>query len=250
MSNFIKPSCDRKTRAYDNEFNTFGLMPGPDGSCPCATTGEGGCWNKPVGHRVNTCYVDRLMRCWSNLKKLLAHNTKLLMSSTQQEMFKHLTGEFDRYVDTNSDRQQHPAYRIHWSGDIFSLAYACALKDAMSFYPFIKFWCYTRSLFAIPVLCDVPNLSLYISADPCNLRQAVDCYMKYKDKANTLNIAYMSDIHDFNQRLKYILKVRTKSILDMQLAACPVDAGKLAIDGGCNKCRMCIDGKKSVWFKT
>lgn len=252
----IKPSCDRKTRAYKNEKNTFGLLPGPNGSCPCATTGEGGCWNKPVGHRLHTCYVDSTMNCYHGVKGVLRHNTKLLMGATQQTMFHLLHHEFDRFntkhdslINTDMWRRN-PAYRLHWSGDIFSLAYAQALRDAMSFFPHIKFWCYTRSLFAVPVLCDVPNLSLYISADPCNLKQAAVCYDQYKSRGNNLNIAYMAGEDTFVEKAKYATGIKSRRILGMKLTPCPADAGKMQVDGACNKCRMCINGQKSIWFAT
>lgn len=247
MIDKIKPTCDRKTRAYKNESNTFGLLPGPRGSCPHATTGVGGCWNKPVGHRLHTCYVDNIMRVYHNVKGALRYNTKLLMKLTRRGMTEQLAIEFHRFLtandryNTNNEGKAYPAYRIHWSGDIFNLDYANALASAMTMFPRIRFWCYTRSLFAVPVLCDVPNLSLYMSADECNICDVIDCYRKYGDKSNRLNIAYMSKENDL---------INYTALRRIKVAPCPADAGSMAVDGACNKCRMCIDGKKSVWFAT
>jgi hypothetical protein len=64
-------------------------------------------------------------------------------------------------------------FRIHWDGDFFSRTYAMAWAGVIAVYPEINFWVYTRSFtdecFVIDILSGIPNLTLYLSADPVNI---------------------------------------------------------------------------------
>ena len=182
---YLKPTSDRKTRFWTNQYNTFGLLPGPvkaGGTCPGCTTGEGGCWHLAKGRKTHTCYVDGLMGCYKGVKAILQHNTDLLKSSTREEMEDILSDEFNRFrrVELMHARKSSTAanlhYRLHWSGDVFSTVYAEALKAAMEASPDIQFWTYTRSWDIVPILCTVPNLKLYLSLDAQNILSGLVCY--------------------------------------------------------------------------
>lgn len=66
-------------------------------------------------------------------------------------------------------------FRIHWDGDFYSLPYAQAWRETVLRYP-DEFWAYTRSfrpeLNVVPLLRDVPGLTLYLSVDAANYRDA------------------------------------------------------------------------------
>lgn len=267
----IKPTGDRKTRFYSSQKNTYGLLPGIEGSCPCATTTIGGCWNIPAGRKTPSCYVAGTMSAYPGVKGILQHNTRILRSADEATKTAILVAEFTRFYDSETKRKRaglaHKLnYRLHWSGDIFNEEYARALKVAIARHPAITFWCYTRSFFTVPILCELPNLILYLSLDPVNIQAGLSTFNENKTKTNKLQICYMSKTNDFASHL-----YRTQQILDEEnklrktmklkqkenwataavLRDCPVDAGRMPLDGGCAKCGGCICAEpKAVWFET
>jgi len=235
----LKLTNDRKTRAHKNQKNTFGLLPGnpsKGGSCPGATTGKGGCQHVADGKKNATCYVEPLMKAYTNVRKSLEHNTELVKNATEDELvelFYDMFAEFKR-IETKRGRGDSLHFRHHWSGDMLNELYCRALKTAMLKFPEISFWTYTRSWFALPILSDVPNLTLYISADEVNLNQALKVYMDYTDNDN-VSVAYMGE--------------EKPEIKDLLMTACPVDNNKMALEEACQKCKLCLKGKP-IFFKT
>lgn len=269
----IKPTCDRKTRFYKTQQNTFGLLPGSDkeGTCPGATTAPGGCWWKAPGRKTCICYVDGLLRAYKNIRGTLEHNTLLLKDATQKEQVQLLNDEFVRFRQAEFKRNKRTGepvqlhYRLHWSGDIFDYEYAHSIAQAVKQHKDISFWCYTRTFFAVPILNDIPNLNLYLSLDPVNVQPGLLTYNRYK--TDTLQVCYMSDEQTFDEhcsRTKTILEQENtlKRILqrkpddlswldDCKLINCPVDVGTLNLEEGCAKCKNCIrKPPKPVWFKS
>ena len=122
----ITPTCDRKTKFWNAQKNTFGTMPGPDQTCPGATIGEGGCWTRPGGRKTHTCYVDAVLLCYKAVGPVLAKNTKVLKQATQTEMFDILCREFSRFQKAEFGRFDRTGempqlyYRLHrkaaWNG--------------------------------------------------------------------------------------------------------------------------------------
>lgn len=277
MNIALKSSGDRKVKFRENQRNTFGLLPGPEGTCPMATTGKGGCRCVKPGRKNPTCYVYNIMTAYGAVEGVLKHNTDLLRSLTPQEKIRVLTDEFKRFR-TIELKQKEPQlfYRIHWAGDIYDKDYLVALKAAMSEFPDITFWCYTRMLpYAEWLAGTTPNLILYYSLDKVNLLPGLQAYFKAvanEKYAGNLQICYMSEEDDFAEMYQFAY---TQNMLwdilaqfnepnpvtypwpkdPPKLRVCPVDAGKLAGEFGCSKCRSCVnkkDGWKatSVWFKS
>jgi hypothetical protein len=151
-------------------------------------------------------------------------------------------------------------YRIHWSGDIYDVEYADALAKTMTDNSDIRFWCYTRSFFSVPTLCDIPNLSLYLSLDPVNYVEGMAAYTKLKTPGRHLAVCYMAKEKNFEQFEQAVRDELTQhDANDVQISAavnprfspCPVDTGKLKAEGGCMTCGKCIrPGPVNVWFKT
>jgi len=269
----LKPTCDRKTRSYPTQKNTFGLLPGLEGTCPYATTAPGGCWHIADNKKLPECYVARTMSVFKGVGPALAHNTQLLQHATQWEMVELLDAEFQRFKKTELRRTKKGQttdlrYRLHWAGDIFNETYAQALAQAIQLNSDISFWCYTRSFFAVPILCNIPNLILYLSLDPVNVQAGLITYTDYKTERNNLQICYMNSENDFPEHVgralqiaegrNQIRKMLGGSERPLQacsidaMRVCPVDAGKLDLESGCAKCKKCIDptGAKPVWFRT
>jgi len=231
----IRASSDRKTQAYPAQRNTFGTLPGlpgEGGTCPGATTGAGGCSHVWKGRKTKVCYVDKLIRAYKGVKGVLQHNTEELTKATHDEKVALFITEFLRFYDEEKRREKSDAfwYRLHWSGDVPDEEYAWALKEAMEACPFIKFWGYTRSLFSVPILAGTKNLRWYISADATNVEESWELYQKYLMDPEVNNIHFC-----------YLGKERPK---ELKLATCPVDAGRLDLEGGCHKCQLCFKGAR------
>lgn len=228
----LKPSADRKVWAYKNQKNTFGLLPGPEGTCPGATLGPGGCRTIVKPGRPD-CYVYRMMSIYKGVRGVLEHNTDLLKNATFEEQVELLNEEFKRFREVAKNNLVcADKYRLHWSGDIFDRQYAEALRAALLTNQDIQFWTYTRTFDVIDVFEDVDNLQLYLSLDACNVQEGLDAYDKHRRA--TLHLCYMGD--DPPQ-------------LSESFIGCPVDSGQLALEGACQKCKLCLRGR-NIWFKT
>jgi len=271
----IKPSEDRKVRARSGQKNTFGILPGRDGSCPGATRGCGGCESPAEGNKTPVCYVYGLMRAYSGVRGVLEHNTRELKAADRAGMADLLKREFERFAAAEARaRVPGSAYRIHWSGDIFSRTYAEALVDAMREFPAIKFWCYTRSIpYGVLLAQRLDNLSMYLSLDKVNLYAGLRGYFDaLADTGNVLrsplHLAYMAERNDFAEayarayNLHDVLQtVDAQSgdegrhhpwpVKPVKLASCPVDEGSIPLEGGCHACRMCFRANPAhVFFQT
>jgi len=279
----IKASCDRKTRFYKTQKNTFGLLPGLEGTCPGATTGTGGCWHKAPGRKTCVCYVDSLMRCYTGIRGILTHNTKVLYDcqgtdNEYDQMVELLNAEFERFRAAEARRSKktgtppHTYYRLHWAGDVFDKTYAKAIATAVKHNSDINFWIYTRSFDILPQLVGVVNLAVYLSLDPVNVQTGLVAFEEatriiedYGLKHN-IQICYMNHENDFDKhkdravtilegrnQIRKLLGEPTRDlswITDMQLRTCPVDTGKLELESGCANCKKCLHAKVPIWFRS
>lgn len=253
----IKPTCDRKTRFHKNQYNTFGLYPGIEspGTCPCATIGAGGCCTIKPGRKLPTCYVFRTMSAYKSVANVLLHNTNELRSATVSQQVKLLCDEFSRFQASELKRGADASlyYRLHWSGDVYDIYYAKALIEAMHEFPNITFWNYTRDFSLGQYLArETTNLTQYLSLDCINLESGLQAYYRWLETPNagTLRLCYMAAENDMEKQYN-ALKKRNPDWPDdaPRLSACPVDEGKMPLDGACAKCRKCINGD-NIWFMT
>ena len=273
----IKPTCNRKTRAYAGQENTFGLLPGNTlwkneimGTCPGATSGEGGCCHVKDGRKTPECYVFGTIGAYPGVYPVLRANTMTLRDD-QVMMYTKLTKEFSRFYEKEATRKAQGKpysynYRLHWSGDIFNDDYAYALRSAILDFPSVNFWCYTRNMAAVPVLNNIPNLKLYISLDPQNFDEGMSTYTENKDACPNLRLCYMSPVNDFKERLAAYIpkfvgqnmlrkilgsKLKNEALVEFPISTCPADAGQAESDGCCHRCGMCL-GKndRNIWFKS
>lgn len=257
MVESIRPTSDRKTRAWGRQKNTFGLT--HIVTCPGATYGVGGCCEIKPGRKTKVCYVDSLVRAYTNILPALKHNTQLLMGSSREQQTVLLIQEFKRFYDAEIKHakrvgtEPHLWYRWHWSGDFFDPGYVDAGVDAMREFPELKFWAYTRSFFAVPKLAEVKNLVTYISLDIINMRDGMQTYYDTLKNSNNGNVqvAYMSPerVNDFDTRWEAV-RCKDWPTYPVKMDTCPVDTGKLPLEGGCTKCRKClsIGNLPPIWF--
>ncbi|WP_457026980.1 GP88 family protein [Geodermatophilus sp. SYSU D01119] len=140
-------------------------------SCPGATATCG-----------QVCYAGKLEKLYKGVLDVPTSNMQALLGRDQAGMAELLADMIDDFRADCERADKRGAvvprdFRIHWDGDFFSLSYAEAWADVIRAALDIRFWAYTRSfdpaaLDVLPVLADLPNLSIYLSVDPDNLEAA------------------------------------------------------------------------------
>lgn len=224
VANAVSPNGKTPTIA-----NTFGLPSGKSYSCPGATS---------VCEKI--CYAGNLERIYKGVKEILVDNWNQLKDASQPQMealLYQMIDEFDKECDK---RNAEKLFRIHWDGDFFNETYAKAWKNVILGFPNIQFWVYTRSDFAVPILTDVDNLSLYFSTDDDNWQLA----SKLKE-TNGVKLAYLAQ--NFAMGKERMLSITPKSAIP-----CPENAKKLPLisDKGsaCVTCGQCVFARNDILF--
>lgn len=223
----FKLTNNSKVRFFDKHDNTFSLasgLPEHGGTCLNATVGEGGC--------VGKCYDVNLRKLYKNYKAVEDYNTQLVLTQPYRTQLRIIESSIDKWLLNGGDKE--PYFRIHTGGEFFNLSYTKAWRRAIENKPDVQFWAYTRSLFAVPILASLKNLTLMLSCDPVNKDKVLELYnSKYKDYPN-IAVAWMGNTTPEDMPS------------DRQLLVCPEVTGKLKkLDkkGACARCRACIDRK-------
>jgi ferredoxin len=224
VTNAVSPNGKTPTIA-----NTFGLPSGKAYSCPGATS---------VCEKI--CYAGKLEKIYKGVKDVLLNNWELLRNADQLEMealLYQMIDEFDKdCVKRNADK----LFRIHWDGDFFNETYTHAWKNVILAFPAIQFWVYTRSDFAVPILSNVDNLSLYFSTDDDNWQLASDL-----KRDNGVKLAYLANNFAMG-------KERMLTIVNKAAIPCPENAKKLPLisDKGsaCVTCGQCVFARNDILF--
>ena len=211
--------------------NTFGLPAGKNYSCPGATS---------VCESV--CYAGKLERLFPSVKTNLLHNWELLRNADIETMVS-LLDEMIIDFKKDCDKKEAPKlFRIHWDGDFFSDTYTYAWKTVINKHTDVQFWVYTRVYSAVPILLDIPNLSLYFSTDDEN-----------KEIAKSLR-----DLH--GTRLAYLAKnfavgkEDMKKMIGRPAAKCPENNKQIPLisqaGSACVSCRLCVYSKSDIIFSS
>jgi hypothetical protein len=131
-------------------------------------------------------------------------------------------------------------FRIHWDGDFFSDTYTYAWKTVINKHTDVKFWVYTRVYSAVPILQDIPNLSLYFSTDSENK----DIAVALRD-LNGVKLAYLADTFAIGQ-------ADMKEMIGKVGAKCPENKKAIPLidkeGSACVKCSLCVDNKADIVF--
>lgn len=209
--------------------NTFGLPAGKNYSCPGATS---------ICETV--CYAGKLEKIYKGVKDNLLHNWELLRNADRMEMYSLLS---DMIADFKADCVKKDApmlFRIHWDGDFFNDEYTQAWKLVIEEQPDIQFWVYTRVKSAALILKDIPNLSLYFSADADNIKTAVDLKLN-----NGVRMAYLAKNFAMGQDT-------LKEIISKPGAKCPENAKRIPListnGSACVSCGLCVYNKADIVF--
>ncbi|CAB4145962.1 Gene 88 protein [uncultured Caudovirales phage] len=223
VTNAVSPNGKTATVA-----NTFGLPAGKAYSCPGATS---------ICESV--CYAGKLEKIYKGVRDNLLHNWNLLKDADHDTMVQ-LIDEMINEFKKDSDKRKAPyLFRIHWDGDFFNDTYTYAWKNVIEKHSDVQFWVYTRVQSAALIIKDIPNLSLYFSADDDNI-----------EIAETLSIQGI--------RLAYLGKTfkatesKMKELTGKVGAMCPENKKSIPLisqeGSACVRCSLCVFGKADIRF--
>ena len=221
-------SDNGKVKFRPNHRNTFGLnfgLPSNGGTCPGATTGEGGCLDVRDGRKRPTCYMAKVVQIYKAVGNILQKNTDLLKKQDRAGMAEILKNTFQDFVDRTAPDQLY--YRLLYSGDVFSEDFAYAVVDACKAFPQVKFWVYTRSHQYAEILVQAGNLAVYLSVDPVNLERGRAVYKRLTPDYTNIALAYLGPAVE--DGVKYV--------------NCPETHGKIentTKSGACSRCKLCF----------
>jgi hypothetical protein len=231
----LRRNNDRKTATLSQPdgkrplvANTFGLPSGKSFSCPGATS---------VCEKI--CYAGKLEKVFKSTRELLLSNWDAVQNKSVNELQQMIQFMIDDFKWDCDKYNAAKYFRIHWDGDFFSDDYTKAWRKVIKHNKDVQFWVYTRVYDAAVLLKDIPNLSLYYSADDDNKKQATKLWNKHKVK-----IAYLSDTFDE-------AKDALIDITGRPGAACPEtrQIPLISKDGGaCYTCGLCTVNKANVRF--
>jgi len=223
------------------EPNSFGI-PSVE-TCPGRTDEcESVCYAKESEYRDRT--AEKLQR---NLDTLHEAETVEAMAEKLRAMVGQYVERANRMGVPDDSRQ----FRIHWSGDFFSVDYAEAWRIVIEENPDIKFYTYTRSfqpdVNVVPVLAGLENLDLFLSVDNQNVDRASEVLPDYPD----VRAAYL--VKHFEQAKPLIAKLGREE--NYRSLPCPENVkdatGKRKLPviskkgGACSVCTYCIDKPKN-----
>jgi hypothetical protein len=213
----------RFKKTHDNTFSLASGLPEHGGTCVGATVGEGGC--------VGKCYDINLRKLYKNYASVEDYNTALVLAQPYRTQLKIIENTIQKWLLNGG--YEEPYFRIHTGGEFFNTGYTQAWRRAIQNNPEIQFWAYTRALFAVPILADLPNLTLMLSCDPVNKEKVLAVYEEYKDYPN-IALAWMGNTAPADLPT------------DRKLLVCPEVTGKMhSVEdkGACARCRACVDRK-------
>lgn len=219
--------------------NSFGLPAGPDASCPGAT------------EFCTGCYAVNIERAFPSVARLTAHNFELLKAcgsnvSAMAALLSEAVGRFDAQrlkVEKRTGKPVPAVFRIHWDGDFYSAQYAAAWAQVIREFGHVQFWCYTRSFFAVGMLANLDNLSLYLSVDEFNAAEGQATHEAFP----WTRLALCAQ--DFDSA-----EVLARKVSGRNAPKCPEQTGRYALvnaetgQGACVECGLCVKGVNNVRF--
>ena len=209
--------------------NTFGLPSGVAFSCPGATS---------VCEKI--CYAGNLERVFKGVRNVLLSNWEQLNACGFAGKVSLLGEMIVEFVEECDKRNAEKLFRIHWDGDFFNEEYTKAWAVVILSNPDVQFWAYTRSDFAVPLLIDLPNLSLYFSADEANKDLAIALKKTYGVKLAYLAKDFATGKSDFEQ-------LQEKSAIP-----CPENNKKISMistkGSACVLCSQCVFNRNDILF--
>lgn len=196
----------------------FSLPAGPEFACPGAT-------EACVG-----CYAQKGRHFFSNVQKLMAANWNFM------QKYEAANDPVGCALELCKVMPKSGMFRIHESGDFHSQFAVNVWGLVAQANPNIDFYAYTRSFdFNYEPFVDNTNVVLWASTDDYNYKAARDFVKRFPK--GKVKFAFGPWEHGKD--------IPANSFI------CPVTNGKLAVDGACDKCKLCVlpeRTKKNVVF--
>lgn len=224
VANKVSPSGKASSIA-----NTFGLPSGKAFSCPGATS---------VCETI--CYAGKLEKIFKGVREVLVHNFDLLRSTDKAGMVSMLDQMITDFEEECDKKSAEKLFRIHWDGDFFNEDYALAWGEVIERHSDVRFWVYTRSVFAVYSLLGIENLGLYFSTDSDNYDIA-----KALTEDTGVKLAYLANT--FKDGKEGMLRATGKTGVP-----CPENNRKLpmisAKGAACITCGQCVFARNDILF--
>lgn len=230
----LKLTHNGKTKFWKNHKNTFGLsygLPENGGTCPGATTGQGGCLDVRDGLKRPTCYMAKITQIYKAVGNVLRENTAQVSGKTIEEIKTVCRETIQAFILKSKGEDLY--FRLHYSGDFFSKEYTQAWAEIIAEFPDVQFWVYTRSDEHAELLLGIKNLTLFLSCDPVNFDKMLAIYERNKDNHPNIGMAWLG--------------VNAPDPAKYRWVKCPEITGKVKNTdevGACSKCRLCVDNYK------
>jgi ferredoxin len=238
MTRTLRTSKDRKVANVVTKngkqaaiSNTMGLANGKAYSCVGATE-----------YCETICYAGKLENLFKPVGAMMLANYEALKDATLADMVYMLDGIVTKFIAESKRHGAEMIYRIHWDGDFFSVNYIDAWIAIIREYHMVQFWVYTRNVQAAQYLksANLPNLSLYFSADKDNEGWARWLYNEYGIRTAAVAETF-ADSQDM-----------VKRITGRVGAKCPEQTGQIPLisaeGSACARCRLCVDNKANISF--
>lgn len=211
--------------------NTFGLPSGTAFSCPGATS---------VCETV--CYAGKLERLYKGVRENLLHNWNMLRDADEERAYGLLTDMMQDFITECNRRGADKAFRIHWDGDFFNIDYTRAWRRVIEATPEVRYWVYTRTDWAVPMLKGMPNLALYFSTDSENLPVAEGLRRDHGVRLAMLASTFAEGL------------AAVKGVTGRPAARCPENTGQVPLispeGSACLRCNLCPTEKADILFSS
>lgn len=191
--------------------NSFSIPAGPKFACPGAT------------EACVDCYAMKNRHHFPAVQKKFAKNWLLLRKLERNRSKKSTEKAITLLLDMIPAKAE--IFRIHESGDFHSQWAVDVWAEVVRRRPDVSFWAYTRSFnLTFTNLTRHPNFTLWASTDEFNESEAKKFVRRFRKSG--VKHAYGPWDHD-------------KELPDNSFA-CPVTTDKLAVEGACDKCQLCV----------
>lgn len=211
--------------------NTMGVANGNAFSCVGATE-----------YCESICYAGKLENLFKGVGAQMLSNYNMLKDASYEDMLYMLEPLIAKFVVESRKHNAEMIYRIHWDGDFFNADYIDAWVAIIREYSMVQFWVYTRNDTAAIILAnnELPNLSLYFSADPDNEDIARWLFWEFG-----IRPAAVAETFAESQAM-------VKRITGKVGAKCPEQTKQIPLiseaGSACSVCRLCVDNKANISF--
>lgn len=188
----------------------------------------------------SACYVDAVLNLYKAVSAVLLRNLSIISALSTEDHWQDLSAKYVVLLRKSLKAQQRvgvavPIFRWHWSGDVINEWHARAIAHAAAQVPDLQQWIYTRSFFALPILCEARNMRVLFSADRDNAAIANTVRSLYSD----VQIAWLDDDAKRTYNDDALVCPASKQV---NVVSNPRSAS--GNSGICAKCLACVTAKK------